>query len=98
MEDVDAIRQRMDRANQDFVFTVDRAFVRNCETPILVLPDDVPAHPFAVAMESAMLAPNAQVSLYPWKDTPARVPLEIRHHQEFPEGELASLDRPAVCD
>jgi hypothetical protein len=41
--------------------------VRNCQTPILVLPDDVPGHPYAVAMETVHLAPNAQVSLYPWK-------------------------------
>ena len=37
--------------NPDFVFTVTRDFVRSCQTPILVLPDDVPAHPYAVAME-----------------------------------------------
>lgn len=86
--DVDAFLQRMYQANPDFVFTVDRAFVRNCQTPVLVLPDDVPAHPFAVAMESAMLAPNAQVSLYPWKDTPARVPLAIRHIKSFLKANL----------
>ena len=32
----------MYRANPDFVFTVTRDFVRGCQTPILVLPDDVP--------------------------------------------------------
>ena len=48
----------MYRANADFVFTVTRDFVRACQTPILVLPDDVPPHPYAVAMEVAMLAPN----------------------------------------
>jgi hypothetical protein len=37
---------------------VTRDFVRNCRTPILVLPD-IPAHPLAVAMEVAMLAPKA---------------------------------------
>jgi pimeloyl-ACP methyl ester carboxylesterase len=72
---VDAFLQKMYLSNPDFVFTVTRDFVRGCKTPILVLPDDVPAHPYAVAMESAMLAPNSQVSLYPWKDTPERVPL-----------------------
>lgn len=35
-------------------------------TPILMLPDDVPGHWYAVAMETVHLAPNAQVSLYPW--------------------------------
>jgi hypothetical protein len=73
----------MYRANADFVFTVTRDFVRNCQTPILVLPDDVPAHPYAVAMESVHLAPNAQVSLYPWKDTPDKIPLAVRHIRSF---------------
>ena len=45
----------------DFVYTVTRDFVRSCQTPILVLPDDVPGHPYAVAMETVHLAPNAQV-------------------------------------
>ncbi len=31
--------------NPDFVFTVTRDFVRQCQTPVLILPDDVPAHP-----------------------------------------------------
>ena len=80
---VDAFLNKMYRANADFVFTVTRDFVRDCQTPILVLPDDVPAHPYAVAMESALLAPNAQVSLYPWKDTPDKIPLAVRHIRTF---------------
>jgi pimeloyl-ACP methyl ester carboxylesterase len=83
MEMVDAFLNKMYRANADFVFTVTRDFVRSCQTPILVLPDDVPAHPFAVAMESVHLAPNAQVSLYPWKDTPDKIPLAVRHVRTF---------------
>ena len=80
---VEAFLSRMYRAQPDFVFTVTRDFVRACETPLLILPDDVPAHPYAVAMESAMLAPNAQVSLYPWKDPVERIPLAIRHIRSF---------------
>ena len=83
MDRVDAFLNRMYRSNADFVFTVTRDFVRNCQTPILVLPDDVPAHPYAVAMESVHLAPNAQVSLYPWKDTPEKIPLAVRHIRTF---------------
>src|SRR5215467_6642731 len=70
-------------ARADFVYTVTRDFVRHCQTPILVLPDDVPAHPYAVAMETVHLAPNAQVSLYPWKDTPDKIPLAVRHIRTF---------------
>jgi len=32
---------------------------------VLILPDDWPAHPYAVAMEAAMLAPKAEVSMFP---------------------------------
>jgi hypothetical protein len=80
---VDAFLTRMYRTNADFVFTVTRDFVRECKTPVLVLPDDIPAHPYAVAVESAMLAPNAQMSMYPWKDPPERIPLAIRHMRTF---------------
>jgi len=83
MEQVGAFLTRMYRTNPDFVFTVTRDFVRSCQTPVLVMPDDVPAHPYAVAMESAMLAPNAQVSMYPWKDIPERVPVVLRHVRMF---------------
>ncbi len=48
---VDAFLNKMYRTDADFVFTVSRDFVRSCQTPVLVLPDDVPAHPYAVAME-----------------------------------------------
>ncbi len=83
MADVDAFLRRMYLANPDFVITVSRDFVRGCRTPVLVLPDDVPAHPYAVAMESARLAPNAQVSLYPWKEPKDLIPLAVRHVRMF---------------
>ena len=57
---VDKFLTKMYRTNADFVFTVTRDFVRNCQTPVLILPDDIPAHPYAVAMEAAMLAPKAR--------------------------------------
>jgi pimeloyl-ACP methyl ester carboxylesterase len=80
---VDAFLNRMYRANADFVFTVTRDFVRACQTPILVLPDDVPAHPYAVAMESARLAPNSEVSIYPWKESKDQIAEALRHVHKF---------------
>lgn len=74
---------RMYGTNPDFVFTVTRDFVRNCPTPVLILPDDVPAHPYKVAMESAMLAPKAEVSMFPWKEPPERIPLAVRQIRSF---------------
>ncbi|HMA72064.1 MAG TPA: alpha/beta hydrolase [Xanthobacteraceae bacterium] len=83
METVDKFLTRMYRTNADFVFTVTRDFVRNCQTPVLILPDDIPAHPYAVAMEAAMLAPNAEVSMFPWKEPKERIPLAVRQIRSF---------------
>src|SRR5947207_8196226 len=83
MAQVDKFLTNMYRARADFVYTVTRDFVRGCPTPILVLPDDVPAPPYAVAMETVHLAPNAQVSLYPWKATKDKIPLAVRHIRTF---------------
>lgn len=90
MEQVSAFLQKMYRSDPDFVFTVSREFVRNCHTPVLILPDDVPAHPYAVAMESALLAPNSQVSLYPWKEDDQKVRIALRHIRMFLAANAAS--------
>jgi pimeloyl-ACP methyl ester carboxylesterase len=83
MEQVDKFLTRMYRTNPDFVFTVTRDFVKNCQTPVLILPDDIPAHPYAVAMEAAMLAPRAEVSMFPWKEPKERIPLAVRQIRSF---------------
>jgi pimeloyl-ACP methyl ester carboxylesterase len=83
MDTVDQFLTRMYRTNPDFVFTVTRDFVRHCQTPVLILPDDIPAHPYAVAMEAAMLAPKAEVSMFPWKEPKERIPLAVRQIRSF---------------
>jgi pimeloyl-ACP methyl ester carboxylesterase len=83
MEMADRFLTRMYRTNPDFVFTVTREFVRTCQTPVLILPDDIPAHPYAVAMEAAMLAPKAEVSMFPWKEPKERIPLAVRQIRSF---------------
>jgi len=83
MQMVDKFLTKMYRTNADFVFTVTRDFVRTCQTPVLILPDDIPAHPYAVAMEAAMLAPNAEVSMFPWKEPKERIPLAVRQIRSF---------------
>jgi pimeloyl-ACP methyl ester carboxylesterase len=82
-ETVEKFLTKMYRTNADFVFTVTRDFVRNCQTPVLILPDDIPAHPYAVAMEAAMLAPRAEVSMFPWKEPKERIPLAVRQIRSF---------------
>ena len=80
---VEKFLTRMYRTNPDFVWTVSRDFVRSCQTPVLILPDDIPAHPLAVAMEAAMLAPKSEVSMYPWKEPKERIPLAVRQIRSF---------------
>jgi pimeloyl-ACP methyl ester carboxylesterase len=83
MDTVEKFLTKMFRTNPDFVFTATRDFVRNCQTPVLVMPDDIPAHPYAVAMECAMLAPKAEVSMYPWKEPKERIPIAVRQVRSF---------------
>ena len=60
------------RARPDFVYSVSREFVRGCTTPMLVMPDDTPGHPYQVSMDIASLAPNAEVTADPDTSTPSR--------------------------
>src|SRR5215467_13883042 len=83
MEQAEKFITRMYRTDPDFVFTVSRDFVKSCQTPVLILPDDIPAHPYAVAMECAMLAPRAEVSMFPWKEPNERIPLAVRQIRSF---------------
>ena len=59
----DAVRTRL--FGGDFVFSVDRAFVSECTTSLLVMPGDDDFHPRAVADEIVSLAPHAKL-LTPW--------------------------------
>jgi len=67
----------------DFVFTVSRDFVRSIQIPLLIAPDDVPAHPYKVAMEVASLAPKSEVTIYPWKDSQAHIDEVVEHARRF---------------
>ena len=58
------------RVQPDFVYSVSRDFARSIRTPILVLPDDTPAHPYQTSVEIASLCPNAETTVYPWKEPP----------------------------
>jgi len=83
MATVEKFLTKMYRTDPDFVFTVTRDFVRNCQTPVLILPDDIPPHPYAVAMEAAMLAPKGEASMFPWKEPKERIPLAVRQIRSF---------------
>ena len=50
----------------DFVYSVSRQFVRQCKTPLLVMPGDDPPHPKLIGEEIIELAPNVE-ALRQWK-------------------------------
>ena len=83
MEQVDKFLTKMYRTNPDFVFTVTRDFVKNCQTPVLILPDDIPAHPYAVAWKQRCWRRTAEVSMFPWKEPKERIPLAVRQIRSF---------------
>src|SRR3984893_12220243 len=58
------------RVQPDFVYSVSRDFAKSCQTPMLVLPDDIGAHPLQVSIDIASLAPNAEMTVFPWKQPP----------------------------
>jgi pimeloyl-ACP methyl ester carboxylesterase len=58
------------RVQPDFVYSVSREFAKSCQTPMLVLPDDVTAHPLQTSIDIASLAPNAEITVFPWKEPP----------------------------
>jgi pimeloyl-ACP methyl ester carboxylesterase len=80
---VEAHLHALYRVRPDFVFSVTRDFVRSCEIPMLVMPDDVAAHPFQVSMDIFKLAPNAEVSMYPWKEPKELIPAAVARARSF---------------
>ena len=68
MATVEAYLHNLYRVQPNFVYSVSRDFARSCQTPMLVMPDDTPAHSYEAAMDVAELAPKAEVTVYPWKE------------------------------
>jgi pimeloyl-ACP methyl ester carboxylesterase len=68
MATVEQYLHNLYRVRPDFVYSVSRDFAKSCRTPMLVLPDDVVAHPLQVSMDIASLAPNAEITVFPWKE------------------------------
>ena len=74
------------RARPDFVYSVSREFAKACRTPMLVLPDDVVAHPLVVSVDIASLCPNAEITVYPWKEPPELKARTINRVRTFLKG------------
>jgi len=67
----------------DFVFSVTRDDVRANKTPLLIAPDDVPAHPRARAFEVASLAQDVELTRFPWRDTPEHIDEAVEQARVF---------------
>jgi len=70
METIEKYLHNLYRLLPDFVYSVSREFAKSCQTPMLVLPDDVDAHPLVTSIDVASLCPNAEITVFPWKDPP----------------------------
>jgi pimeloyl-ACP methyl ester carboxylesterase len=88
METIEKYLHNLYRVRPDFVYSVSREFVRNCQTPMLVLPDDTPAHAYQTAVDVASLAPKAEITVYPWKDPPELKGRTINRVRTFLKGHL----------
>ena len=68
METINKYFHSLWRAQPDFLFSVPRDFIKTCRTPILVLPDDTPSHPLQTSIDVASLAPNSEITVFPWRE------------------------------
>ncbi|HYK80191.1 MAG TPA: alpha/beta hydrolase [Micropepsaceae bacterium] len=68
METIEKYLHNLYRVRPDFVYSVSREFAKSCQTPMLVLPDDIPAHPLVTSIDVASLCPNAEITVFPWKE------------------------------
>ena len=68
MEIIEKYLHNLYRVRPDFVYSVSREFAKSCHTPMLVLPDDVVAHPLVASVDVASLCPNAEITVFPWKE------------------------------
>jgi pimeloyl-ACP methyl ester carboxylesterase len=78
-------------AQPDFLHSVSRDFIKNCRTPMLVLPDDVPSHPLQTSIDVASLAPNAEITVFPWKE-----PAELKQRTINKVREFLRRNRPVA--
>lgn len=88
-ETIDTYLHNLFRARPDFVYSVSRDFAASCETPMLVLPDDTPSHAYQTCVDIASLAPNAEVTVYPWKDPPELKARTINRVRRFLKAHVA---------
>ena len=83
MEIVEQYLHNLYRVQPDFMYSVSRDFARSCQTPMLVMPDDTPAHSYEAAIDLIELAPKAEATAYPWKESEDVLAATINQTREF---------------
>src|SRR5580704_5867471 len=83
MDAIDKYLHDLYRARPDFVYSVPRDFAKSCQTPMLVLPDNVDAHPLVASIDVASLCPNAEITVFPWKEPPELKARTINRARSF---------------
>jgi pimeloyl-ACP methyl ester carboxylesterase len=66
----------------DFVFSVTREFVKDCRTPMIVMPGSNLDHPRVIGNEIATLAPNSEI-IPEWRHPPELVPPAVARIKKF---------------
>ncbi|HEY4134567.1 MAG TPA: alpha/beta hydrolase [Alphaproteobacteria bacterium] len=66
----------------DFVLSVSRDFVKNCKTPLVVMPGDTLDHPRVIGEEIAALARNIKV-VDPWRYPSSATPAAVAELKKF---------------
>src|SRR4029079_19684341 len=83
METIEMYLHNLYRERPDFVYSVSRDFAKSCETPMLVLPDDLTRPPMVTSVDVASLCPNAEITVFPWKDPPELKARTINRARNF---------------
>jgi hypothetical protein len=95
MAEIERYLHELYRARPEFVYSVSRDFARSCQTPILVLPDETPAHPLVVSVEVASLCPSAEITVFPWRDPPELKARTIDRVRRFLRAHTRALTKSA---
>jgi pimeloyl-ACP methyl ester carboxylesterase len=83
MDTIEKYLHDLYRVRPDFVYSVSRDFAKSCQTPLIVLPDNVDAHPLVASIDVASLCPNAEITVFPWKDPPELKARTIARARDF---------------
>ena len=84
-------------AHPDFLHSVSREFIRNCQTPILVLPDDVLSHPLQTSIDYGFSSTQCRDNPVPLERPAGAECPDDQPGAEFPAGASTEPRRIAGC-